>query len=158
MIRILGFINPFSNPKRGFYPRIDHSPFETNKDFRVPPDMSLGPDTFMKHRRVWHTDEGHPWPQFLIIGIQRLVQGLEFNKTPVYPDEHIHVSPYAPTLHLRSIITFKKEHYVCWFVCKRIWYFFDDMENNEFGLVGGHDQLRSFPAVTFNSIALLYSV
>ena len=94
---------------------------------------------------------------YVVFNIQRLGRGEEFNTKIIIPSEVI-CAPDDSMLEFTGVVVYRPSHYVCFFSCRKIWYYYDDtqIENQRIRKVGSYHDLFKNHGETITQFGTLY--
>lgn len=79
---------------------------------------------------------------YLVFNIQRLGGNNNFNTKIIIPDELIYIKS-GSILELTGIVMFIPSHYICFFSCRKTWYYYNDLspENERIRQLGTYNEM-----------------
>ena len=109
-----------------------------------------------KRRITYETLEDAP---YVVFSVKRVNAFTDFINTQIIP-EPIITLPSEKTFFLSAIVIFEGLHYTCAFVCEDTWYYYNDMNSQNYGIhrIGTYnDMLKINPNPTTNGTQYYYT-
>lgn len=129
--------------------KISH--FLTKEMYHIPE-----PDSTNTVKKIFTIEKIVDTP-YLVFNFQRLGPENKLNSTTIVPTEVIYL-PTDTILEFTGVVTFRPSHYTCYFSCRKIWYFYNDIgaENKKIVKIGPYDELIQKHGKTIAQKGTLY--